>query len=106
MTERFQMRKLQTGVARALTGAALLLLVGHVVEVNADEPKMKVSDDSFRCITQMTHVRHFYVDNLAGNLAQTVAVATAGTGDYPEGSVLQLVPTEVMIKQQKGFNPA
>jgi hypothetical protein len=24
---------------------------------------MKVSDDSFRCITQMTHVRHFYVDN-------------------------------------------
>jgi hypothetical protein len=53
----------------------------------------------------MTPVRHFYVDNLSGNLKNTVAVAEAGRGDYPEGSVVQLVPTEVMIKQQKGFNP-
>ena len=99
------MRKLQTGVARALTGAALLLLVGHVVEVNADEPKMKVSDDSFRCITQMTHVRHFYVDNLAGNLAGTVDIAQAGKGQFPEGTVLQLIPNEAMVKQQKGYSP-
>jgi hypothetical protein len=54
----------------------------------------------------MTPVRHFYVDNLLGNLEGTVAVAKAGMGDYPEGSVLQLMPNEVMIKQQKGFNPA
>ena len=33
------------------------------------------------------------------------AVAKAGKGDYPEGSILQLMPNEVMIKQQKGFNP-
>lgn len=52
----------------------------------------------------MTHVRHFYVDNLAGNLAGTVKVAQAATGDYPVGSVLQLVPTEVMVKRDKGFN--
>ncbi len=52
----------------------------------------------------MTHVRHFYVDNLAGNLAGTVKVAQAGTGDYPVGSVLQLVPNEVMVKREKGFN--
>ena len=35
----------------------------------------------------------------------TAAVATVGKGDYPEGSVLQLMPNEVMIKQQQGFNP-
>jgi hypothetical protein len=69
------------------------------------EPKVKVGDDTFECITEMTPVRHFYVDNLLGNLQGTVAVAEKGRGDYPEGSVVQLVPTEVMIKQPKGFNP-
>jgi hypothetical protein len=91
--------------AVALTGAALILFVGSFGRGLADEP-LKITDESFRCITQMTQVRHFYVDNLRGNLAQTVAVATAGTGEYPEGSVVQLIPNEVMIKQQKGFNPA
>jgi len=69
------------------------------------EAKVKVGDGTFKCITDMTPVRHFYVDNLLGNLQATVAVAEKDTGDYPEGSVVQLVPTEVMIKQQKGFNP-
>ena len=46
------------------------------------------------------------VDNLLGNVAGTEAVANAGTGDYPEGSVVQVMPNEVMIKQQKGFSPA
>lgn len=72
----------------------------------ADEPRVPVTDSSFKCITQMTPVRQFYVDNLLGNLDATVAVAKTGEGDYPEGSVLQLMPNEVMIKQQKGFNPA
>ena len=31
-------------------------------------------------------------------------VAQAGTGIYPVGSVLQLVPNEVMVKREKGFN--
>jgi hypothetical protein len=73
---------------------------------STSEPKVKVDNSSFKCITDMTPVRHFYVDNLLGNLEGTVAVANAGKGDYPEGSVLQLMPNEVMIKQQKDFNPA
>ena len=77
---------------------------GWAAEQNA-EPKVKVGEGTFKCITDMTPVRHFYVDNLLGNLQGTVAVAEKDTGDYPEGSVLQLVPTEIMIKQQKGFNP-
>ena len=73
---------------------------------NASEPKLKVDNDSFKCITDMAPVRHFYVDNLLGNLEGTVAVAKAGTGEYPEGSVVQLIPNEVMIKHEKGFNAA
>lgn len=72
----------------------------------AAEPRVKVDDNSFKCILDMVKVREFYVDNLAGNLAETIAVAKQGTGDYPEGSVVQVMPNEVMIKQQKGFSPA
>jgi hypothetical protein len=92
--------------AAAVSVAVSLLLGTHALDSNGDEPKVKVTDQSFKCITEMTKVRHFYVDNLLGNLGATVAVATAGTGNYPEGSVVQLMPNEVMIKQQKGYSPA
>jgi len=113
------MRTLQESTARAaqysargsqlrtaVVSAAILVFAASLVESNAEEARVRVADDSFRCITQMTSVRHFYVDNLSGNLAETVAVATAGSGVYPEGSVVQLIPNEVMIKQQEGFSPA
>ena len=92
--------------AEAVTVALSLLLCTHALDSSGGEPKVKVTDESFKCITEMTKVRHFYVDNLLGNLGATVAVATAGAGDYPEGSVVQLMPNEVMIKQQKGYSPA
>jgi hypothetical protein len=79
-----------------------------VCGVRADEnvaPKYKIDDSTFKCILKMTGVKHFFVDNLAGNLAGTVAVAEAGKGEFPEGTVLQLIPNEAMIKEQKGFSP-
>jgi hypothetical protein len=74
----------------------------------AGEPgALSISEKSFRCMTEMTHIGHFYVDNLVGNLDGTVRVAESTTGGvYPVGSVLQLVPTEVMVKREKGFNAA
>lgn len=66
-----------------------------------------VSETSFRCMTQMTKVRGFYVDNLLGNKRKTLAAANAKKGGvYPPGSVVQLVPGEVMVKQQPGTSPA
>ena len=68
---------------------------------------LSISEKSFRCMTEMTHIGHFYVDNLLGNLEGTVRAAESTTGGvYPVGSVLQLVPTEVMVKREKGFNAA
>lgn len=84
----------------------IVLQLGAGGGIEAAEPRVKVDDNSFKCMLEMTKVRHFYVDNLLGNLEGTVAVAEAGRGEYPEGSVLQLMPNEVMIKQQKGFSPA
>lgn len=74
---------------------------------NVTEGKIHVDAKSFRCITEMTKVRQFYVDNLLGQLNATLAIANSTTGGvYPPGSVIQLVPGEAMVKQNAGFNPA
>jgi hypothetical protein len=66
---------------------------------------VEVSKDSFKCLTKMTPVRGFFVDNLLGNLEDTLAAAEATNGAvYPVGSVVQLVPTEVMVKRENGYN--
>ena len=64
-----------------------------------------VTDKSFGCISKLTPVRGFFVGNLKGDLPATLKVARSPHGGvYPPGSVVQLVPTEVMVKQPKGFN--
>lgn len=84
----------------ALPGAAAAPGIGA-------DGKIAITDATFRCISSMQPVRGFYVDNLLGNRAGTLAVARSATGgEYPVGSVVQLVPTEAMVKQPKGFNPA
>lgn len=63
--------------------------------------------DDFVNLADMTPVRGFLVDNLAGDLDATLAVArSADGGTYPVGSVVQLVPTEAMVKRAPGFSPA
>jgi len=64
-----------------------------------------IDANSFRCVTKMTPVRQFYVDNLLGNLDATLAAANSTRGAiYPPGSVLQLIPGEVMVKRASGFD--
>jgi hypothetical protein len=68
---------------------------------------VNIDEKSFSCIRDMTPVRHFYVDNLLGDIEGTLAVANAPEGAvYPAGSVVQLVPTEVMVKRESGTFPA
>ena len=95
-------------VAAILCGVALLLSAGsgNAADRTADGD-LHIDAKSFRCITKMTPVRQFYVDNFRGNLAGTLAAANSKTGAvYPPGSVIQLVPGEVMVKRDKGFNAA
>lgn len=96
---------IRLGVWYAAIGLAAL---GPAQAADATVAKaVKVDEKTFRCIRQMTPVRHFYVDNLLGDIKGTLAAANASKGAiYPEGSVVQLVPTEAMVKREKGFNPA
>jgi hypothetical protein len=91
---------------RCLLGWMMLCVSYATIAADIPEGSIKVDDSSFKCITEMTPVKHFYVDNLLGDVEATVAVANAGTGDYPVGSVLQLMPNEIMVKHGKGFSPA
>lgn len=69
-------------------------------------PPIEITEKSFKCIREMTPVRGFFVDNIAGNLEGTLKVANSPTGGvYPPGSVVQLFPNEVMVKRETGFNP-
>ncbi|HEX4870422.1 MAG TPA: hypothetical protein VFV15_06865 [Moraxellaceae bacterium] len=73
---------------------------------SAPAAAVTVTPASFKCLTAMTAVRGFFVDNLAGNLEGTLAAARNPAGTpYPPGSVVQLVPTEVMVKREPGFSP-
>ncbi|MFT4937832.1 MAG: hypothetical protein ACI88A_000854 [Paraglaciecola sp.] len=66
---------------------------------------VEVTKDSFKCLTEMIPVRGFFVDNLLGNLDGTLVAAESPNGAvYPVGSVVQLVPTEVMVKRENGYN--
>jgi hypothetical protein len=65
---------------------------------------MQASD--FDCIENWPQVRDFRITNKLGHEADSVARAqAAGSGDYPVGTVVQVVPTEAMVKRAAGFSP-
>jgi hypothetical protein len=84
-----------------------LICAGLTVAAAQKTEPAPIAAESFKCIRDMSPVRGFYVANLDGNLKGTLAAANATDGAvYPPGSVVQLVPTEVMVKREAGFNAA
>ena len=102
------MSRAVTSCAAMLCAVAFLLSVGHASSADRTQsPDDQIDAASFQCIRKMAAVRHFYVDNLRGDVKATLAAANSPTGAvYPPGSVIQLIPGEAMIKRDKGFNPA
>jgi hypothetical protein len=105
MTQRTTLR---TTSAAMLCAAVVLLSAGNTSSADRTAtPDDQIDAKSFQCIRKMTPVRHFYVDNLRGDLDATLAAANSPTGAvYPPGSVIQLIPGEAMVKRDKGFNAA
>jgi len=80
----------------------------NTAQKNITDPskEIPVTEDTFVCLKKMRPVRDFFVANLLGQLDDTVAAAMQpGGATYPPGSVVQLIPTEVMIKHHKGWSP-
>ncbi|MCU1426694.1 MAG: uncharacterized protein JWL83_694 [Actinomycetia bacterium] len=95
-------------VAVACGGAA------HTAEPTTTRPPtpttktedVHMNADDFHNLHTMTHVRGFYVTNVLGHLDATLAVARSPNGgQYPTGTLLQLVPQEAMVKHRHGYDP-
>jgi len=57
-------------------------------------------------INTMTRTGDHFVGSLNGHLDAVLAVAHAKNGGvYPVGTVIQLIPTEAMVKRHKGYSP-
>jgi hypothetical protein len=66
---------------------------------------MEASD--FVNINDMTPVRGYFIDNRLGYLDEAISVAEdPDGGTYPVGTIIQLVPSEAMVKRAPGFSPA
>ena len=90
-----------------ISAMALFTLAAYADQVANDSKEVEVTADTFKCLAEMTPVKHFFVDNLLGNLEGTLAVANSDTGGtYPKGSVVQLFPDEIMVKHGEGWNLA
>jgi len=91
-----------------MSGLLIFLLGSQILGQEQKTDGLIITDESFGCIRDMTKVGSLYVTNLNGDTtAETLAVARSNDGGvYPEGSLVQLVPTEAMVKRRTGFNPA
>lgn len=104
--------RLTSLIAAAITAITLAACASGGSETTAAPaaaaaPKtLTITDASFSCIRDLKPVRGYFVGNLLGNVDATVAVAMKGDGEYPAGSVVQLVPGEAMVKHPAGFNAA
>ncbi len=100
------------GSSKASTGSAMRSGPGADAGGVKGSDSGSVSEDfaataaDFTCIKDSTHVRKFFVKSALGHDAETLAVANAGQGKYPVGTMIQLVPQEAMVKRREGFSAA
>jgi hypothetical protein len=104
----------------ALVGAALLFVAcggggdsparaapppASTTSAPAEDARLTATD--FRNINTMTPINGHFIANVNGHLDEALAVARSKTGGvYPVGTLIQLVPTEAMVKRRAGFSPA
>ncbi|HTE53985.1 MAG TPA: hypothetical protein VK698_24185 [Kofleriaceae bacterium] len=75
------------------------------IDAGAEDLDMQAAD--FTCVRDGTKVHQFFVRNALGHLDEAVEVASSTTGGtYPVGTILQLIPTEAMVKRAPGWSPA
>jgi len=71
---------------------------------DGEDPILEAED--FACILDMPKVRRFYITNVLGDLDATLAIADSPDGGvYPVGTLIQLVPSEAMVKRAPGYAP-
>lgn len=65
---------------------------------------MKASD--FECVLRWTKVGGYRITNKLGHDPLAIANNASGGGPFPVGTIIQIVPTEAMVKRRTGFDAA
>lgn len=97
-----------SNIAKLSALMAALLLIGKVSSQDASR-QLDITAELFKCLTEMTRSASgaYFVDNILGDLEATKAVADSEVGGrFPPGSLISLIPTEVMVKHEEGWNDA
>lgn len=107
---KFGMASISRGATATLALALALSACSGAEEQTAEAPTLateNITDATFGCIRDLEPVDRFFVGNLEGDLEATLAVARSEEGGtFPVGSVVQLVPGEVMVKRAAGYSEA
>lgn len=76
-------------------------------ETTGEPPEDPVlSAEDFGCILDWPKVHRFRITNVLGDVDASLAVANSLEGGvYPIGTLIQLIPTEAMVKRAPGFAP-
>lgn len=80
---------------------------GETSDSDAAAADVDMTAADFPCLTTMESTGRNRFANLLGNLDGTRAIATSPDGgSFPVGTLIQLVPTEAMVKRRAGWNAA
>lgn len=63
---------------------------------------MKATD--FECVLRWTKVGGYRITNKLGHDPLPIANNASGGGAFPVGTIIQIVPTEAMVKRRVGFD--
>ena len=95
---------------KSLAAPALVAIVAVVApRALSAQADITITDKSFECIRNGTKVRNTYIRNTDPKLlAEAVRILrdSIDGAEYPVGTILQLVPTEAMVKHPRSRFPA
>jgi hypothetical protein len=79
---------------------------GDEATTTTEPEDLAMEAGDFVPLRDMTAVRGFFMANPLGHLDEAIAVAeNPEGGEYPVGTIIQLVPSEAMVKRAEGFSP-
>jgi len=81
-------------------------LADNAFEPTCNPDDLNMTGADFECILRWTKVPPYYLTNKRGYLTEALAVANSPTGGtFPPGTIIQLFPTEAVVKRAPGWNP-
>jgi hypothetical protein len=92
-----------TGQVDAAAGSIDGSIAGSIdAPAGVEDLDMKATD--FECVLRWTMVGGYRITNKLGHDPLPVANNPSGGGAFPVGTIIQIVPTEAMVKRRTGFD--